>query len=229
MVIAWLRGVSLNSPFSLPWCGMLAGCSCLCLCTLVALLRFLVSEGGLSQADARCREEWQLCGRRPTALGWRATASLFVYLVLASQWRRIRSCSYPLCSSLALARARACMRCTWWPKPGGFREVPCVSSQLGEILSCFWSPCEVVMLTSMSWPNSNVSNYKLPILFQPPMSTTWSIFWLWQFFFHFSVLNSCIALLCGITLLLPMVVVQWCKICPTKKQRTKVSPSSHCI
>lgn len=152
-------------------------------CILMALLHFLISEGGLSQADARCQEEWQLRGRRPTALGWGATALLFVYLILACQWRYIRSCSYPWCCSLALARA--CIHCTWWPKPGGFREVPCMSSQLRDILSCFWSPCEAVMLTSMSWPNSNVSNYKLPILFQPPMSTTWSVFWLWHVFFIF--------------------------------------------
>lgn len=164
-----------------------------------------------TQTDAHCREEWQLCGRRPTALGWRATALLFVYLVLACQWRHIRSCSYPFCSSLALAWARACMHCMWWPKPGGFREVPCTSSQLREILSCFWSPCEVVMLTSMSWPYSNVSNYKLPISFQPLMSTAWSVLWLWFFFFflHFSALNSCIALLCGTTLLPPKVAVQF--------------------
>jgi len=78
-----------------------------------------------------------------------------------------------------------------------------------ENLSCFWSPCEVVMLTSMSWPPSNVSNYKLPISFQPLMSTVWSVLWLWYFFLHFSDLNSCIALLSAIVLLPPTVAAQY--------------------
>lgn len=49
------------------------------------------------------------------------------------------------------------------------------------------------------------------------------------FLLHFSVLNSCIALLCGITFLPPMVAAQFgMQILPHKETKNKhVSPNSH--
>lgn len=67
LVIAWLCGVSLNSPFSLLRCGMLPGCSCLCL---------LYSRGPLMLSHLR---RWTIpsrctLSRRMTTL-WQKTNS----------------------------------------------------------------------------------------------------------------------------------------------------------
>jgi len=76
-----------------------------------------------------------------------------------------------------------------WPWPGG--ELACIAHEgpsqevSGKFPACLLNSKRssaasevLVKLTSMSWPKSSVSNYELPILFQPPMSTTWSVFWL---------------------------------------------------
>lgn len=212
MAIAWLCGFSLNSLLCWWWCGMLAGCSSVCLFN--SLPSFVFSSPKVNYPDQMHAVEKNDISMAEDQKPWAEEQQphcLFIWF-----WHVNEDVS-----DLALTH---CVPPWPWPR----QKLTCIACDgpsqevsgkfpayllNSENLSCFWSPCEVVMLTSMSWPPSNVSNYKLPISFQPLMSTVWSVLWLWYFFFlHFSDLNSCIALLSAIVLLPSTVVaLWWCK------------------